>query len=500
MFLSKRRFLIFILTFFLLFYVVSFANSEDVNHEEKLLPAMHSISSHTLYNYVKELCKEEYSGRLTGTKGYNKAAKWVAEKFKNWNIKPGGDNNSYLQVFKNPYTKVYKGCKLSLSIPIKKGEIIKKNYIYEKDFHPGATSGNGEITAEVIYVGYGITAPELGYDDYKGVDVRGKIVMMEREVPVSTEDTKKFKKWRPYSFHQYKVKNAKKHGAAGMLYVYHIANPNCLYIKDLILTYIGDNVVKDIFLGTGYEHKEVVKKIKNTLKPQSFNTGKIVTIKNNTKHFPDGIAYNVIGYIEGVDSELKDEPIIIGAHLDHLGKNYKLMPGANDNASGVSVVLGVAKALAESKIETKRSIVFILFGAEEQGVKGSEYYVKNPLFPNNKVKYFINMDGVGRGNKIYATAAENFPELWNYFEKANKNYIHRIIKTNYFKNIARPRLDAARFLWEKIPAVSLSAYGASSLPYKLYHKTTDKPGIITPEILEDIAQLVFISVVNMGNN
>lgn len=262
-------------------------------------------------------------------------------------------------------------------------DTIQKKYGFETDFIPGSTSDSGEVTAEVIYVGYGITAPELNFDEYQNVEVSGKIVLMEPEVPVSPEkNPHEFNKWRPYSFHDYKVRNAKAHGAAGMLYNYHITNPNCLFIKDFILTYIAPSVIQDIFLGTRKEHDRVVNQSQTTLTPQSFSTHKLFTLTNRTEHHFKGIAYNVIGIIEGHDPVLKNTAIIVGAHLDHVGKNHLLMPGANDNASGVSVVLGVADAIAKFPMPLKRSIVFILFGAEEQGVVGSEYYLNHPVISN----------------------------------------------------------------------------------------------------------------------
>ena len=98
----------------------------------------------------------------------------------------------------------------------------------EEDFFPGSTSGSGEVSAEVVYVGYGITAPELGFDEYAGLDVKGKIVLVEVEVPVDPgKKPAEFARWRPYSFHQYKMRNAREHGAAGVLYNYPIVNPNC---------------------------------------------------------------------------------------------------------------------------------------------------------------------------------------------------------------------------------------------------------------------------------
>ena len=494
----RKRIKIYLVSWLFLFLIVSYipAQEKTLSNEQILIQTSHSISSHTLFQYVVELASPKYGGRLGGTEEYKKAAEWVAEHFKKWGLKPGGDNESYFQSFPNPYTLVFPGCQVYLHIPYK-NSIIKKFYQYEKDFIPGSTSDSGEITAEIVYVGYGITAPELNYDDYKNVDVKGKIVLMEREVPISPdEEPEEFKKWRPYSFHQYKLKNAYEHGAIGMLYNYGpIANPNNAFIKGFIYTHIGREVVRDLFAGTGRTHEEVVKKIKETRKPQSFSTGKIFTIKNITEHHPEGIGYNVIGYIEGTDPELKNEFIIIGAHLDHCGRCPEMMPGANDNASGVSVVLGVAEAMAKCPVKPKRTIVFICFGAEEQGVYGSKFYLEHPVFPLEKTLCFINMDGVGCGDKLRALAGENFPFLWNFFKKANEKYIHRIIKAPYFANITRPRLDAARFMWKGIPTLSFSAFGARSY----YHITKDTPETITPEILEDLAQLVFLSAMDIAN-
>jgi len=173
------------------------------------------VTPQALYKTVEILSSDEYEGRLTGHEGYDKSAKWVIEKFSSWGVEPLGDDEGYLQYFPHPYTDVFPGCELILH-PGENNDAQKKNYEYVEEYIPGSTSGNGEITAEVIYVGYGITAPELGYDDYAGLDVKGKIVLFEREVPVNPSHTD-FLKWRPYSFHQYKLMNAVKHGAAGML-------------------------------------------------------------------------------------------------------------------------------------------------------------------------------------------------------------------------------------------------------------------------------------------
>lgn len=496
---KNKRFLsiVFVCVFiFASSFLIGQRREEGLTDEQKILQAVHAISSHDLFSYVKELASDKYEGRLTGTEGYNASAEWVAMHFEKWGVTPVGDNDTYFQAFPNPYTLVFEDCEVSLHIQVKDGT-IKKYYNYFDEFIPGGTSGSGEVTAEVIYVGYGATAPELGYDDYEGVDVKGKIVLMEREVPVSPRDDEAlFKKWRPYSFHQYKLENAVKHGAKGMLYNYGpIGNPNNAYDEGFIYSHVGDVITNDVFAGTGYDHEKVVKKIQETLKPHSFVTGKVFTIRNTTEHYPDGVGINVVGLIVGSDPDLKDEIIAIGGHLDHLGMAYTLMPGANDNASAVAVMMGMAQAFHNCPIKPRRSILFLGFGAEEQAVAGSDYYCENPIFPLEDTVCLLNMDGVGSGDKISALAAENYPEFWKFIDDANKKYIHRIINTSYFSNIARPRLDAARFLWKGVPTISFGVYPSLSD----YHNPLDNLAAITPEILEDMAQLLFLAVLDMAN-
>ncbi len=480
---------------------VSQSTSEPSRDDREILNALHTISSQALFGYVKELVSEKYGGRLTGTPEYDACADWIASLLRQWRIQPGGDDGSYKQSFPNPYTLDFPGGEVYLRLPVNGAE-IRKYYHYEDEFIPGGTSGSGEVTAEAVYVGYGVTAPELGYDDYAGVDVNGKILLMEREVPVSPDkDTDLFMKWRPYSFHQYKLENAVAHGAKGMLYNYGpIGNPNNSYDPGFIYSHVGDVVVADVFAGTGRDHKAIVKKIRETLKPQSFPTGKTFTIKNLTEHHPDGIGANVIGLIEGSDPVLKDELIILGGHLDHLGRLWELMPGANDNATAVAVTLGVAEAISKCTVKPRRSVMFLFFGAEEQGVAGSEYYLNHPVFPLEKTAAFINMEGPGVGDKIGVLAGKNFPDFYRFLETANTRYIHRVIDASSFANIARPRQDTARFLWKGVPSLTVGASESNPVErLPSYHNTRDSLEKITPEIMEDIAQLLFAAILDMSD-
>jgi hypothetical protein len=474
--------------------------------EAKILEAMHLIQSQPLYDYVKELVSEKYGGRLTGTKEYEACVEWVESLLKGWGVQPGGENGTYRQLFPNPFTTVFPGGVCEMNIPAGKGGIIKKAYQYEDEFIPGGTTGTGQVTAEVVYVGYGVTAPELGYDDYKGVDVKGKIVLMESEVPVSPGEKtlELFKKWRPYSFHQYKLKNAAAHGAAGMIYNYGpIGNPNNAYVEGFVYHHVGQAVVADVFAGTGKSHEDVVGRIRKELKPQSFATGKVMTISNKSEHHPDGVGINLLGKIEGTDPVLKNEVVIIGGHLDHLGRLWKLLPGANDNATAVAVTLGVAEAMAKCAIKPKRTVVFFFFGSEEQsedqGTQGSHYYTEHPIYPLDKTVVFINMEGPGEGDKISATGGTTYPKFWEFVEKANTTFIHRVLRTGPASYPARPRQDSAWFFWKGVPSLTFGAYGGPRPPYSTYHNTRDSIDLVTPEIMEDIAQLLFMTIMDMSD-
>jgi len=203
-----------------------------------------------------------------------------------------------------------------------------------------------------------------------------------------------------------------------------LANPNNSYREGFVVTHVGDAVVNDIFAGTDRKHGEVIQKIAKTLTPQSFAAGKLFTLKNLTEHHPEGVGYNVIGLLEGSDPKLKDDVIIVGGHLGRLRRCYEIMPGANDNNSAVAVTLGVPDALARCAVKSRRSILFILFGGEEQAVHGSGYYLEHPVVPLEKTMGFINMDGVGCGDRLNALAAKNYPAFWDFVDRANKKYGH----------------------------------------------------------------------------
>jgi hypothetical protein len=468
----------------------------------KLLKQLHTITSEEMMSWVQKLCSPEFNGRLTGTPEFVASARWVADRLKEWGIKPGGDNGSYFQWFDLPYTVVNDPGNLTLNIPLPDGSIIKKNYSYPDDYYPGMNSGTGEVTAEVIFVGYGVTAPELNYDDYKGTDVKGKIVLMNRDVPFTDPRNPEYRKWVAYCYHQYKLENAVRHGAAGLLYIDGAsANPNISYDPSIIVCGIGAQPLADIFAGLKTTNKELTERLIKTLKPGSFNTKKVVTIKANTTRHPEGKGCNVIGLIEGSDPVLKNEVIIIGGHLDAVGSAGKVVNGALDNASGVVDILGGAKAMSQSGIPLKRSVLFLFIGGEENGLVGSKLYTMKPKFDKDNTIAFINLDMVGNGTGLAVSAGSTYKVLLSYFEHANASLIHRSMRTSApvpGEFYGRPRSDGVVFSMAGYRTMSIGT--TDSYKKVFYHLPGDDPDVITIDIMEDVAKMIYIALTDIAND
>ncbi len=484
----------------LLFLNSAFIKGQD-DFESRLLAQFHKITSEEMMGWIEKLCSPEFNGRLSGTPEYTASAEWVASKLKEWGVKPIGDNGSYFQWFDSPYSVVNDIGGLSMNLKQPDGTVITKYYTYPDEYYPGMNSGNGTVTSEVVFAGFGVTAPEMNYDDYKGIDVKGKIVLINRDVPHTNPRSPEYKKWVGYCYHQYKVENAVKHGAAGFLYIDGaLGNPNISYDPSIIVCGIGAQPLADIFAGLGTTNAELTGKIRKAFKPSSFSTGKVMTIKANTTR-KEGKGCNVIGIIEGSDPVLKSEAIIIGGHLDAVGNAGKVVNGALDNASGVVDIMGAAKAMAQSGIKLKRSVIFLFIGGEETGLHGSRLYAQNPVFPKEKTIAFINLDMVGNGTGLAVSASAPYKNLLGYFEKANSEYIHRPYIDSapepgeYY---GRPRSDSYNFSSVGFRTMGIGTTGGYKKVY--YHLPGDDPDAITIDIMEDVAKMIYVALTNMAND
>ncbi len=203
--------------------------------------------------------------------------------------------------------------------------------------------------------------------------------------------------------------------------------------------------------------------------------------------------------IEGSDPELKDEFLIVGAHLDHLGMMPVLFPGALDNASGVALALGVAKALSTAEAELKRTVIILLFGAEEVGLVGAREFVDRFPYPHESIRMMVNLDMVGRGDSFFAWTAEPWDSLLEVMERNNERWVHRqfMTRSSPWQMPLRPRTDGMVFYMEKIPAVTFGTRGADTPP--LYHVPGDDMRQIDIEIMRDVIKVLTMSLIDLGN-
>ncbi|MGE0088031.1 MAG: M28 family peptidase [Bacteroidales bacterium] len=465
---------------------------------EELLNLANTVNEKEIIEYATKLTSSEFDGRLSGSPGYMKSAEWIASKFEEWGIKPLGDNGYYLQYFDNAYTKVFDSGSVSYQFNDITSKTTEKTYRFPEEYFPGQNSGSGTIEGDLVYVGFGISAPELGYDDYAGIDVKGKILVFESGLPVKG-NIPDIERWVQYDYHQYKFKNAIAHGAIGWLYISKLANPNTSYNKDIVYAHIGDEVANDIFNASGKNYKEIREKIAADLKPNSFELKGMAKIAANTQRFEDSKSCNVIGLIEGIDPILKNEVIIIGAHLDAVGNLGKLLPGALDNASGVVDIMTAARILVQSPVKPKRSLLFIMFGGEECGLLGSTFYVNNPKFQKEDVVCMINLDMVGNGTGLALWGGESFPEISKHFTDANTNYIKRSMRTSEARPVkTRPRTDGAVFTMNGYKSFAIGTTDGVKPVY--YHHPLDNVDGLTPDIMVEVSRMIYFGLLGVAND
>lgn len=361
------------------------------------------------------LASDAMKGRFTGSPEERIAGDYIKNEFQLYGLKPAF-NGSWFQEF--PFVeKVVMTKANSLTFEIK-GK--KENLKPGKDFITVAYSGKGKANGELVFAGYGISAPKLNYDDYDGIDVKGKIVVVMRYHPEHDSSKSEFEK---YASFRNKATVAKEKGASAIILVNGFAPKNdddplmelrydgAPAMKDIAVQQVKRNFVDDLFKSEGLNFSEAQKQIDASKKPSSFLfkyskaslTAEVKEIEKKGR--------NVAGMIEGSDPVLKSEYVVIGAHYDHLGidqlkessmykgKEPMIHNGADDNASGTTGLLEVAEKFAAMKGLLKRSIIFAAFSGEELGILGSTYMTNN--FPVNikNVTAMLNMDMIGRLNE-----------------------------------------------------------------------------------------------------
>ncbi|MCB2207730.1 MAG: M20/M25/M40 family metallo-hydrolase [Bacteroidetes bacterium] len=418
--------------FFILFLFTGFNIHAQIAEPE--------ITTNELEGHVYFLASDELEGRKPGTEGGMEAATYIRDHFISFGLQPIGENG--FQYF-NVTTGITKGIE---------NKLVLNDSIFELniDFIPMPFSSNADVTAEVVFAGFGfeIDHDSLQWNDYKDLDAEGKWVLMLRGDPEPDKDESLF---ISSGSDRDKALLARDKKAAGVLLV------NGPQYGDKLLSGAFDRVTADagipvinisqsvanlILENSGKNINDLEKEIIKNRQTASFSTGEIVSgttelIKNEVQ------TQNVVAIIEGTDPTLKNEYIVIGAHYDHLGfggqgsgsrtpDTLAIHNGADDNASGTAGIIELAEKLSSNQDQLKRSIVIMAFGAEEMGLLGSQFFTSNALVDLKDVKAMFNFDMIGRLDTTDAgvmvagtgTAVEFESLLASYEEKSALAFNH----------------------------------------------------------------------------
>lgn len=388
------------------------------------------IDESEIRTHIEYLSSSELAGRYPGTEGIFKAEKYIIEKFQSYNINALG--NSYVQEFDIPVglepgegSSVYFDVIIPKpGVPIDRVRPMKRTWEPGSDWMPHALCANGNLEGDIIFAGYGITANELKYDDYKDINANGKIAIILSHSPDGSDSKGDFDK---FSDINYKIKNAKAHGVSGILYVKiqsdsaNVFEPLNFMGKaggrsDMIILQTNRTSIAQFF-PRGMSLLPLEKEINKSKTPKSFeipNT-KIYINVNLTDKIVKGS--NIAGIIKGTSKP--DEYIIMAAHHDGLGwfdpEDRKLfhktfiLNGADNNSSGVAALIEAGNLLQNNPPE--KSVIIISFTGSENAQKGSEYFIYNCPVDKSKIISFINLDMIGklkdRNISIFGLASAN---------------------------------------------------------------------------------------------
>ncbi len=470
--------------------------------------AASSITTDDLKKHLYIIASKEMEGRNTPSEGLDKAAAYIESHFRSLGLVPG-NNGSYRQAY-----PLYRDSMAGASLKIN-GAAIELN----KDFQPQASNYNAEMRfSEIVFAGYGIS-DSSNRDDYKGLNVTGRLVMIVDGAPADYKPSSTGRNNPSNTFA--KIAAASMKGATGLLIVSSIfPRPNTTSVtsnwgmsggfkpaQNPFTFFISAAIAEKIM---GDEGKDILVKAKTgPLVAKTYPAELELSYSKITK---TSYASNVIGVLEG--SDLKNEYVFITAHYDHLGKRDTVIYyGADDDGSGTTAVLEMAEAFVKAKAEGKgprRTMVFMTVSGEEKGLWGSSYYANHPLFPLEKTTVDLNIDMIGRTdssrkkgdslNYVYVVGDDKIStDLKTISESVNKNYMNMELDYKYNDPNDKMRIyfrsDHYNFARKGVPIIFYydGMLGAD------YHRPTDTPDKINYPLMVKRAQLVFYTAWEMAN-
>ena len=386
--------------------IVAFLNTQE---------PMPDIDTASICKHIKALSSDEFEGRRSGTHGEQKTIRYIEQQFQAMGVAPG-NGNSYLQRIELAYFSSISPQRINIS-----GESGTMELRHQQDYFLASTKLQERIevdSPQFVFAGFGIHAPEINWDDYAGLDVKDKIVIVLADTPDVYSKDDQLWKGDPganlYGKNFYKRKEAASRGAKGLFIIFREQGPGYFNWNMLAGVYAQANLqiktpVADQQLAfAGYLNRGAAKKLFEFAGLKNYNyqqaalaprfKGKTLNISTHftfSNTWADLTTHNVVGLIPGTDRA--DEVILYTAHWDHVGigppiAGDSIRNGAVDNASGTAGLLEIARAYKKLKIPSKRSILFIATGAEELGLFGATWYAANPLFPIHKTVASFNMD------------------------------------------------------------------------------------------------------------
>ena len=393
--------------------------------------ATHSFTGANLLTHIKVLSSDEYEGRAPGSKGEELSLRYIEDQFRGMNLEPGNPDGTFLQ--KVPLVGITPDPAMSLGFSAN-GKKVDLKFQQEFVAWTKRVSKNVSVDADTIFVGYAAQAPEYKWDDFKGLDVKGKmLIVLVNDPPVEDEDIFGGKAMTYYGRWTYKYEKAAELGAAGCLIVHEegpagypwavvaqksgeqfdLVSPDKNAGRAAVEGWITREQAEKLFKMAGKDFETLKKAAAHRdFQPVPLGVRTQISIQNTLREIQSN---NVIAKLTGSEPQLQHQYVIYTAHWDHLGigpevNGDKIYHGAVDNASGVAALIEIARAYRKLEVPPKRSILFLSVTAEEQGLLGSRYYAEHPLYPLTSTAAVINMDGlnvlgrtrdivmIGRGN------------------------------------------------------------------------------------------------------
>ena len=467
-----------------------------------------ALSAVEYFKHVRFLASDDLKGRGNGTPELQRASEYIASQFRSLGLQPAGDKGTYFENFQITTGTAY-GQRNALTIDNRKLTI-------DADFEPLSISLAAQVDGPLVFAGYGITAPDKQWDDYTGLDVKGKIVVVLRHEPQEMDPDSRFdgKNMTSHATFLNKAINARLHGARAVLF---ITDPNnhpedkdsmSAAMRDIgtedsgiAALRISRAAVASLFEKSGKSISNLQQEMDKDFKPHSFDLNASLHLVTDISRIRKTV-HNVMAALPGTDSQLKNEWVVVGAHYDHLGlgDENSLAPsqigqihhGADDNASGTAGVLEFARLASLHKQAFKRSILFITFAGEEEGLLGSNYFVNHPSIPLSSIVGMINMDMIGRvtNNHVNVLGVGTSPQFKSWIEEFDKSVGLQI----NFSASGHEGSDHISFDGKHIPIL----FFFSGL-HADYHRPSDTADKINSDGAVLVLQLVAMSAERLAN-